>query len=102
MNILDIDLDFFLNDRWINTTIQGQRLPSEEFLPWPVENVITFLEEKCGLTSQSPINGKLFIRHHELYNFIKDHQLDSINLYHIDAHNDMYQIEFSDGFSLIS
>ena len=91
MNILDIDLDFFLRERYTDNTEIGRRLNIEDYPIWEEEEVISFLENNCGLNTKSPIKGKIFERHHELLYYIMENGLTDINLYHIDAHEDIHQ-----------
>lgn len=90
MNILDIDLDFFLRNRYLGDTHERQRLNVEDYPIWEEKDVISFLENNCCLSKQAPIRGTIFTRHHELLYYIIENKLTDINLYHVDAHEDIY------------
>jgi hypothetical protein len=95
MQILDIDLDFFQDGRFIYLADnKDKRLSEEQALPWGKEKVITFLEKNCGLSKKQKIKGKIFTHHHkvflELRELIKLHELEvPFALNHIDAHADL-------------
>lgn len=91
MNILDIDLDFFLKERYTDNTIIGERLSVKDYPIWKEREVVSFLETNCGLSTQMPIKGATFTHHHELFYYVMENNLTDINLYHIDAHEDVYQ-----------
>ena len=59
MKILDIDLDFFLNDIANSRSDYGERLSSDEYFPWEAEDVKAFLECQCGLTKENKIKGRM-------------------------------------------
>lgn len=88
MNILDIDLDFFLDNQCLDP---GEtRLSSKKYCPWKKEQVRGFLQENCGLDIKSPIRGYYAKTHDQLFNRVVENHFDKINLYHIDAHDDLY------------
>ena len=89
--VLDIDLDFFL-DNIANCREGDERLPSDEYNPWPADSVRTFLTRQCGLTT--PLPGAVVTEHHELFD-VWTSLIDAgrlsipFNLIHVDAHADM-------------
>jgi len=95
MQILDIDLDFFQDGRFLHLADdEDKRLSAEEVQPWGREKVITFLEMNCGLSKKQKIKGKIFTHHHEVFfelrELIKLCELKiPFVLNHIDAHADL-------------
>ena len=92
MNVLDIDLDFFLDPR-PNRPTEG-RLDGNYYTPWNAARVETFLTRQCKLQKCFPIPGAHFENHHELFdvwkNLITTGQLsEPFHLTHIDSHADM-------------
>ena len=94
MNILDLDLDFFLNQSsaWVSTN-GTNRLPSKIYTPWEINEVINFLENQCRLIKEKKIDGKLLTHHDEVYyevkNMIESGQINTVNIDHVDAHADL-------------
>jgi hypothetical protein len=91
LNILDIDLDFFLDG--IAYFCTEGRLPSEEYSPWTEKRVRIFLEKNCNLSKRDPIRGKVFNDHNEVFFFLRDLALDTdepvrFSIDHVDAHSD--------------
>ncbi len=91
LNILDIDLDFFLNN--IAYWAEGGRLSSENYFPWEEDRVRWFLEKKCKLSTNKRIKGKVFKDHNEVFFFLRDlafnmHETVKFSIDHIDAHSD--------------
>ncbi len=95
MQILDIDLDFFQDGRFMDLADdKDKRLSEEQALPWGKEKVITFLEKNCGLSKKQKIKGEIFTHHHEVFfelrELIKLRELEvPFALNHIDAHADL-------------
>jgi hypothetical protein len=92
MRILDLDLDFFLHDVAYFAT--AQRLSDEEYSPWDVGRVRTFLEERCGLSKADRTPGRFVTHHHLAYLFwrelIEAGQLEApFDIDHVDAHADL-------------
>ncbi|MGP4105488.1 hypothetical protein [Virgibacillus sp. L01] len=92
MRILDIDMDFFLDGiaHWQNGE---ERLNDEDFKPWNEEEFKRFLEDKCLLSKDNPIKGRIIKEHNEAFFFwdelIKEHGLMTpFHVTHIDAHSD--------------
>ncbi|VDN47059.1 conserved protein of unknown function [Petrocella atlantisensis] len=95
MRILDLDLDFFLDSKanGINLT-SGLRLESEYYKPDSKEAVREFLTTKCGLNSNSKVNGCLYTHHDEVFYDIRSKIESGIitepfDIDHIDAHADL-------------
>jgi hypothetical protein len=94
LRILDIDLDFFLNNKHIGEVTNINRLENEYFKPWTDEKVVSFLEYNCGLSIKNPIQGKTFTHHDEVFYLLRDLQLQNNFKYlfqidHVDAHADL-------------
>lgn len=94
MRVLDIDLDFFLNDRYTNFGGEPGRLDDNCYKPWSIAAVKRFLKGNCGV--QTPIKGKFFQTHDEVFYYIRE--LQEVNDFalrfefdHIDAHADLGQ-----------
>ncbi len=94
MRVLDIDLDFFLDDIAHYQNGHGcQRLSEDHYNRWAVSEVQTFLENQCGLSTESPISGRIFTHHHEVFyswrESIQNGRLTvPFDVVHIDAHSD--------------
>ena len=93
IKILDIDLDFFLNNRATSiSNTSEKRLSSNFYIPWKADDVIAFLEVNCGIKNK--IYGKLFKHHVEVFDFLRSLQEDNnysvkFNIDHVDAHADL-------------
>jgi hypothetical protein len=92
MTVLDIDLDFFLQQR---VTGPRRRRPScKDIAPWAASAVEKFLVQQCGLDSRKPLPGSIVKEHHELFD-IWQHLIETgqltvpFDLVHIDAHADV-------------
>ncbi|MEC1742272.1 UPF0489 family protein [Schinkia azotoformans] len=91
-SILDIDMDFFIDDiaHWVTG---DNRLDENEYNPWSEKDFRFFLEEKCLLSKSHPTKGKIVTNHHEAF-FFWDELISSQKLRtpfkvtHIDAHSD--------------
>lgn len=91
--ILDIDLDFFLNNRFIDVP-KSCRLDDTDFHPWRADRVRRFLVDQCGLCSQVPVRGAYFQKHDELFwkwkVMIEGGELTTpFEVVHVDAHADL-------------
>lgn len=94
MNILDIDLDFFLDKvPGFVSTDSDERLESESYAPWEKNEVENFLINQCGLNKEKKIPGKRLTHHKEVYyevrNMVESRQIKDVNIDHIDAHADL-------------
>jgi hypothetical protein len=91
--VLDIDLDFFVKEikTWGNPK---ERLCDREYPCEDWHEVQTFLESQCGLSKTSPIKGKVFEYHHEVFKWwrqqIQTGELRApFHCIHVDAHSDL-------------
>lgn len=93
MRVLDIDLDFFLNDVCPFADV-GQRPDVKGREPWKEEDVVSFLETRLLLSKTRPIPGRVFETHDRALDFWKD-LMDKnflaapFSVTHIDAHTDL-------------
>jgi hypothetical protein len=93
MNILDVDLDFFLNEIKYDAS-SNDRLDDSEFIPWTKEQLRVYLEEICGLKTNDRIKGEIVTYHHEVFEcmqeLVENGKIQTpVNWYHIDAHADL-------------
>lgn len=92
MKILDLDLDFFIDDIRIEYLRCEGRFNTSS--PWTEMQVISFLEDQCGLSKDNRVPGRIVSQHHEAFFFwrelIQNNSLQSpFELVHVDAHSDM-------------
>lgn len=93
MRFLNLDLDFFLNNNAYCTGSSSDRL-GPEFKPWSISKVRRFLEERCGLSLDTPVLGRTIESHDKVVEFWRL-LINSGNLRvpfevtHIDAHPDL-------------
>jgi hypothetical protein len=103
MRFLDIDLDFFLDENAFCRGCDGGRLGSE-YKPWSASRVRRFLEDRCGLSLDASIPGRIVESHDGILNFWRT-LIESCKLkipfevIHIDAHPDF---SVADGLHLTS
>ncbi len=94
MRFLDLDLDFFLNDATYYSGYDGIRAGSEH-KPWSVSLVRRFLEDRCGLSHDTPVPGRTIESHDKVLDFW-DMLIESgllrapFDVIHIDAHPDLW------------
>jgi hypothetical protein len=94
MRFLDIDLDFFLNKNAYHTSHEHGRLDSE-YQPWSAFRAKRFLEGRCGLSTTSPVPGRI-VEHHDEVLGIWRALIDSgclkapFEVIHLDAHPDLW------------
>jgi hypothetical protein len=103
MRFLDLDLDFFLNQNAYCTTCGSKRL-GPEYKPWGVSKVRHFLEDRCGLSLVTPVQGRTVESHDSVLDFwrtlIESSKLKvPFEVIHIDAHPDLLVV---DGMHLAS
>ena len=94
IKILDIDLDFFLNDVHYGVAKSTRRLNSESYIPWSINETEKFIEVNCNLNKNNKIKGKIFIHHDSVFKYLKELQTKSkfsykFDIDHIDAHADL-------------
>lgn len=94
LKILDIDMDFFVEDVAYWRQLDGSRLDPNEFPPWNVERAVMFLEEQCLLSVDRKLPGKCVENHGDLFaewrRLIGENILKTpFHLTHIDAHADL-------------
>jgi len=93
MNILNLDLDFFLHETVYHTE-DSYNTRAEDLPPWDKLEVINFLENVLGLSKSKKIPGFIVESHHEVFNIWKKLYLQNnlnipFNVIHIDAHADL-------------
>ncbi|MES2655886.1 MAG: UPF0489 family protein [Bacteroidota bacterium] len=93
-NILDIDLDFFLNNKHASFSDPKGRLDDKQYIPWNIDDVIKFFDVRCGLNKNNKTSGKCFVHHDEVFYFLRELQEKNdfnlkFSIDHIDAHADL-------------
>lgn len=93
MRVLDIDLDFFLED-CCPLAAYGERPDSEGHMPWPRQDVVAFLEKQCGLSAAHPTPGAIFETHDQALIFWEkqitaNRLISPFHVTHVDAHSDL-------------
>lgn len=91
MIVLDIDLDFFLNEIPTPNTSEGRCSPVD-FIPWKEDEVRSFLAGRCNVSE--PLPGAIVTNHdevfHQWHELIQAGELTiPFDLIHIDSHADM-------------
>ncbi|WP_211748759.1 UPF0489 family protein [Paenibacillus sp. Marseille-Q4541] len=94
MKILDIDLDFFISDIAHFIGDGGERLDEGYYKPWKPEYVRRFLEDKCGLSLDKKVKGRMIKNHDEAFYFWKElistgKLVVPFDVVHVDAHADL-------------
>jgi len=92
--VLDLDLDFFLDEIESWKSSSGSRLGEDEFRPWGEDEVRAFLEDRCGLSRNNPIPGCFVTHHDEAFMWWRDliaqgRLMPPFEVVHIDAHSDL-------------
>jgi hypothetical protein len=91
--ILDLDLDFFLDE--IATWMEEEDVRLEgDFLPWNGSDVRHFLETQCRLSLAEPRRGAVVKRHDEAFwiwrKMVKEGKIAiPFEIVHVDAHADL-------------
>lgn len=91
MNVLDIDIDVFVDPLpWR----ADKRLPAAQFQVWSTDRVRDFVQVRCGLRAGSKVRGQLVKYHHELFDVWKSLISAGMltipfHLTHVDSHADM-------------
>lgn len=93
IKILDIDLDFFLNQRHTGVTTSLKRLGTY-YKRWKKSDVKRFIENNCGLNKINKVKGRYFIHHDEVFYFLRELQEQNdfrlrFSIDHVDAHADL-------------
>ncbi len=93
MNVLDIDLDFFVDPR-PNRQANTGRLSAKEYHPWSTQSVEEYLTQRCNLRKGCLLPGAIVTYHHELFDrwklLIASGELEKpFQLTHLDSHADM-------------
>ena len=93
MRVLDLDMDFFLSDPCPLAPL-GERPEESCARVWSDEEVIRFLEEQCGLSTQKPVPGAIFDTHDKALDFwqarLADGSLSApFEVVHVDTHSDL-------------
>lgn len=90
--ILNIDMDFYLDKiaYWID---DNKRLDDTEYTPWSEKEFRLFLENRCLLSLENPIKGRIITNHHEAFFFwdelINKRYINTpFSVTHVDAHSD--------------
>ena len=91
MRVLDLDLDFFVHGVEYMRESDGPR-PSEWVSPWSIDAAMSFLEDRCGLST--PLPGAVVEHHGEMFGRWRDaidagHLPALFSVTHVDAHADL-------------
>lgn len=94
MHVLDLDLDFFLNNVAYFKDDHDKRLDSKLYKPWIKSQVRSFLEKKCGLSVPTPLKGRTVDHHDGAFDFwrylIENNKISiPFDVTHVDSHNDL-------------
>jgi len=93
MRVLDLDMDFFLSGP-CPLAAYGER-PDEACCDvWRDEDVVSFLEERCGLSTEHPVPGAIFDTHDKAIDFWQARLADGsltapFEVVHVDTHSDL-------------
>ena len=93
MRVLDLDMDFFLSGPCPLAAL-GERPREECAKVWSEEEVVRFLEEQCGLSSEHPVPGAIFDTHDKALEYWSEHIFDGsltapFEVVHVDTHSDL-------------
>lgn len=94
MRMLDIDMDFFQTGIHCWEKDNNGFLVDEQISVWPDEEIICFLEKRCGLSKANKVKGRIVKHHVEAYSFWNDlvnsdGGIVPFEVTHIDAHSDL-------------
>lgn len=94
MRVLNIDLDFFIDDIAFSREVSNGRLDKKYYKPWEKIELDRFLEKQCGLNVDRPIYGRIIDNHIDVFYLMKDLiQKNKLKMpcevIHIDAHADL-------------
>jgi hypothetical protein len=68
VNVLDIDLDVFIDPK-PPLNVNDDRLSPSDYHSWAPEQVEEYLVERCKLDPKAPIPGQVVTYHHECMTF---------------------------------
>jgi len=90
--VLDLDLDLFLFRVAHDIPLDGPRLDASDFPPWPLDDAMAFLEERCHL--HDPLPGRAVEHHGEVFGLWRDgvragSLTAPFHVTHADAHADL-------------
>ena len=93
MKVLDLDMDFFLSGPCPLAPL-GSRPDPDCARAWTREEVVSFLERQCGLSTSRPVPGALFDTHDKALDFwlsrLRDGTLTApFEVAHVDTHSDL-------------
>jgi hypothetical protein len=102
VNVLDIDLDFFLKPRPTRREKDG-RPSASEYQPWSPAEVEAYLTKRCNLRKRYRLPGAVVTYHHQVFDRWKSlihsgHLQVPFHLTHIDSHADMGMGDGSAGY----
>ena len=91
MKVLDIDMDFFLNEK---TNKFENRADPDYIFPWKKTDIINFLENNLGLKKSKKIKGRIIQKHNESFYFWREQINDGylkipFEIVHVDSHMDL-------------
>lgn len=94
MRMLDIDMDFFQTGIHCWGKDDDCFLTDEEISVWSDEEIVCFLEKRCGLNRTNKIKGRIVKHHVEAYSFwnelvASEKGIVPFEVTHIDAHSDL-------------
>jgi hypothetical protein len=93
MNVLDIDLDFFLDRSVHNRADDPSSRPDDQgIIPWPAQEVANFVETSLNIGTNNP--GRVVQNHDEVFyqwkTLIEANELTvPFKIVHVDAHSDL-------------
>ena len=93
MRVLDLDMDFFLSGPCPLAPL-GQRPDESCASVWSDEEIVRFLEEQCGLSSEQPVPGAIFDTHDKALDYwqarLDEGKLQApFEVVHVDTHSDL-------------
>lgn len=91
MRFLDLDLDAFLGN--VKHWGQGKRRPSVKAYPiWTEPELVSFLENQCGLRTNARIPGRYAEEHAAAFGYFGEqmaHGASQLDVTHVDGHADL-------------
>ena len=93
MRVLDLDMDFFLTDA-CPLAKPGERPDERCAQPYSDAEVVSFLEEQCGLSRENPVPGAIFETHDQALDFWAARMAEGrltvpFEVVHVDTHSDL-------------